>query len=209
MAMLLDEVCESCGNSRLPDGRFCLFCGDVLTEPNDRKASGSESAGRDDSALLNPPVLQYAGFWRRCAAGGIDVGIEAIGAFILSYAIDLTLRRFGKSFGIDPWYAKMYAGFAFIPILAVGSWLYCAFAESSSWRATVGKRVLGLQVITTGGERTSFGRATERHFMKFLSLFCLTIGFMMSGWTKRRQALHDMPCDCLVIRVPQQLPRHV
>ena len=24
---------------------------------------------------------------------------------------------------------------------------------------------------------------------------------MMAGWTKRRQALHDMPCDCIVIRV--------
>jgi uncharacterized RDD family membrane protein YckC len=65
-----------------------------------------------------------------------------------------------------------------------------------------GKRLLGLQVITADGGRVSFGKATERHLMKFLSLFCLTIGFMMSGWTKRRQALHDMPCDCLVIRVP-------
>ena len=50
--------------------------------------------------------------------------------------------------------------------------------------------------------RTSFGLATVRHLMKFLSLFILMIGFLMSGWTKRRQALHDMPCDCLVIRVP-------
>jgi uncharacterized RDD family membrane protein YckC len=38
--------------------------------------------------------------------------------------------------------------------------------------------------------------------MKFLSLFCLMIGFLMAGWTKRRQALHDIPADCLVIRVP-------
>jgi uncharacterized RDD family membrane protein YckC len=49
--------------------------------------------------------------------------------------------------------------------------------------------------------------------MKFLSLFFLTIGFMMAGWTKRRQALHDMPTDCLVIRVPRErghsLPRGV
>ena len=99
--------------------------------------------------------------------------------------------------------SKVATGIAFILILAVGSWLYCAFAESSSWQATVGKRLLGLKVISGEGGRTSFGQATVRHLMKFLSLFCLMIGFMMSGWTKRRQALHDMPCDCLVIRVPK------
>ena len=39
--------------------------------------------------------------------------------------------------------------------------------------------------------------------MKFLSLFTAAVGFMMAGWTKRRQALHDMPTDCLVIRVAE------
>ena len=92
---------------------------------------------------------------------------------------------------------------AFIVILAIGSWLYCAFAESSAWRATVGKRILGLHVVTAQGDRISFGQATARHLMKFLSLFMLMIGFMMAGWTKRRQALHDFPPDCLVTRAPQ------
>jgi hypothetical protein len=38
--------------------------------------------------------------------------------------------------------------------------------------------------------------------MKFLSLFCAMIGFLMPLWTKRRQALHDIPCEVLVIRAP-------
>ena len=203
MEMILDEVCASCGNSRVPDGDFCLFCGDLLAQP--RSSSGSKRPSQAvERRLLGPAELEYAGFWRRFAAGGIDLGIEAAGAFLITYAIDITMRHFGEGFGIDPWYSKMYAGIAFILILAVGSWLYCAFAESSSWRATIGKRLLGLQVITSDGERTSFGQATVRHLMKFLSLFCLMIGFFMAGWTKRRQALHDMPCDCLVVRVPQQ-----
>jgi len=63
---------------------------------------------------------------------------------------------------------------------------------------------MGLQVVTGQGERVSFSQATERHFMKFLSLFSAGVGFMMAGWTKRRQALHDIPCDCIVIRVPQE-----
>jgi len=201
MEMVLEEVCASCGNSRLADGHFCLFCGDLLSD------AAREDTSAESTDLPQPPVqnpIEYAGFWRRFWAGTIDVGIEATGALLLTYALDIILRRFGRGFGIDPWDSKVFTGVAYILVLAVGSWLYCAFAESSSWRATIGKRLLGLQVITADGGRTSFGQATVRHFMKFLSLFCLTIGFLMSGWTKRRQALHDMPCDCLVIRSPQE-----
>jgi uncharacterized RDD family membrane protein YckC len=135
-------------------------------------------------------------------AGAIDICIECVGALLLTIVIDLALSRFGHFFGLSAFDSKVAVGMAFIIILAVGSWLYCAFTESSPWRATIGKRVMGLQVICADGERTSFGVATVRHMMKFLSLFILMIGFLMSGWTKRRQALHDMPCDCLVIRVP-------
>ena len=197
MEMVLDQVCASCGNGRLADGGFCLFCGDLL---GDSAQQTSHSKLRPHaSALAN---LQYAGFWRRFWAGCIDIALEAASALLLTIAIDFLLRRFGAILGIDRWNSAVFTGMAYIVIWAVGSWLYCAFAESSSWRATVGKRVMGLQVITTEGARVSFGQATARHFMKFLSFFCLMIGFLMAGWTRRRQALHDMPCDVLVIRTP-------
>lgn len=203
MEMVLDEVCASCGSTRLPDGRFCLFCGDLLTESSLENARRAQAARvHRNSVASTPDTVEYAGFWLRVWAGVIDVCLEAVGALILTLAIDYALRRFGRLLGISPFVSKVATGMAFILILAVGSWLYCAFAESSSWRATVGKRLLGLQVVTSDGDRISFGQATVRHLMKFLSLFCLTIGFLMSAWTKRRQALHDMPCDCLVIRVP-------
>ncbi len=203
MEMVADEVCASCGNTRLPDGRFCLFCGDLLAESSLKTAPRAQSSRLQlNSVPSTPDTVEYAGFWLRVWAGVIDVCLEAVGALILTLAIDYGLRRFGRLLGISPFVSKVATGMAFILILSVGSWLYCAFAESSSWRATVGKRLLGLQVVTSDGDKISFGQATVRHLMKFLSLFCLTIGFLMSGWTKRRQALHDMPCDCLVIRVP-------
>lgn len=207
METVLDEVCASCGSRRLPDGHFCLFCGDLLTDPSSASADKSHSNRVPDTS----DKVEYAGFWLRFLAGAVDVALEAVGALLITLAIDLGLRHFGHTFGIDRWDAKVFAGFAYIPILAVGSWLYCAFMESSSWRATVGKRLLGLQVMDTEGRRISFSQATVRHFMKFLSLFCLMIGFLMAGWTKRRQALHDIPTDCLVIRLPAKhvsLPGH-
>jgi uncharacterized RDD family membrane protein YckC len=205
MEIVLDQVCSNCGNARLPDGRFCLFCGDLLSESGHKGLVSSQpSKSLASPAPTELPLPDYAGFWLRAWAGAIDVALEASGALLLTFAIDLALRRFGRLLGISPFVSKVATGMAFILILAVGSWLYCAFTESSSWRATVGKRVLGLQVVTADGDKVGFGQATVRHFMKFLSLFFLTIGFMMAGWTKRRQALHDMPSDCLVIRVPPE-----
>jgi len=203
MEMVLDQACSSCGSSRLPDGNFCLFCGDLLSEPAARKELPSVDGSGPAVAADSPSdTVAYAGFWLRAWAGAIDVCIEVLGALLLTWAIDFALGRYRHLLGLSSEESKFAAGYAFVPILAVGSWLYCAFTESSSWRATLGKRLLGLQVITADGGRTSFGQATVRHLMKFLSLFCLTIGFMMSGWTKRRQALHDIPSDCLVIRTP-------
>ena len=204
MEMVLNQLCSSCGNVQLPDGRFCLFCGDLLSQPNSKDTVPSQPDKRPEASTpteMAPPV--YAGFWLRAWAGAIDAILEVGGALILAFIFDFVLRRFARQLGISPWFSKVATGMAFILILAVGSWLYCAFTESSAWRATVGKRVLGLQVVTAEGDRIGFGQATVRHVMKFLSLFFLTIGFMMAGWTKRRQALHDMPTDCLVIRVPR------
>ena len=89
-------------------------------------------------------------------------------------------------------------------VLAVGGWLYAALSESSRYRATIGKRIMHLQVVTADGEKLNFGQASVRHVMKFLSLFTAGIGFVMAGFTKRRQALHDLPNDCLVIHVPEE-----
>ena len=109
----------------------------------------------------------------------------------------------GQMLGYERWQLKVAAGMAYILVLSIGAWLYAAFAESSWRRATIGKRIMGLQVVTGDGGKVSFGTATVRHFMKFLSLFTAGVGFMTAGWTKRHQALHDIPCDCVVIRVPQ------
>jgi uncharacterized RDD family membrane protein YckC len=123
---------------------------------------------------------------------------------LLTVIVDVAMRLIGPHYGLSRITASYVTGIVFILLLTIGAWLYCAFTESSNWRATFGKRVVGLQVVTASGGKLTFGQATVRHFMKFLSLFTAAVGFMMAGWTKRRQALHDMPSDCVVIRVPPQ-----
>jgi uncharacterized RDD family membrane protein YckC len=80
------------------------------------------------------------------------------------------------------------------------SWIYYASMESSTWQATLGKKILGLKVTDLAGNRITFARASGRFFGKILSGMILGIGFLMAGFTARKQALHDILAGCLVLR---------
>jgi uncharacterized RDD family membrane protein YckC len=90
-------------------------------------------------------------------------------------------------------------GVTFILVL-FGSWLYEAFMESSSYQATLGKMIFGMKVTDLNGNRISFERATGRHFAKWLSAMILFIGYIMVGFTDRKQGLHDLLAGTLVRR---------
>src|ERR1041385_5605179 len=64
--------------------------------------------------------------------------------------------------------------------------------ESSHWQATIGKRALGIIVTDMQGNRVSTLRALGRYLGKLLSALTLLIGFVMAGFTEKKQALHDM-----------------
>jgi uncharacterized RDD family membrane protein YckC len=83
---------------------------------------------------------------------------------------------------------------------ALVTWLYFGLMESSSHQATIGKMFLKLLVTGVSGQRLSFSRATLRTMAKYLSSITLGIGFLMCGFTRRKQALHDLIAQCLVLR---------
>jgi len=119
--------------------------------------------------------MEYAGFWKRLAASLIDGIILSIVARIL---------------GLEYTYGLLYTAI---------TWLYFAGLESSSLQATPGKLALGIKVTNGTGGRLSFARATGRHFAKIVSAIILFIGYLMALWTERKQALHDIIADCLVV----------
>ena len=94
-------------------------------------------------------------------------------------------------------------GLFFLVVLVsiFATWLYHALMESSSWQATVGKKVLDLVVTDMEGKRVSFGRSTGRHFAKIITnMIPLLIGYILAGFTERKQAVHDMISGCLILR---------
>jgi uncharacterized RDD family membrane protein YckC len=60
---------------------------------------------------------------------------------------------------------------------------------------------LGLTVTDLQGRRVTFARASGRFFSKLITgLIPLAIGYIMAGFTEKKQALHDMIASCLVLR---------
>jgi uncharacterized RDD family membrane protein YckC len=133
-------------------------------------------------------TTMYAGFWRRFAAWILD------GLLLSLVTLPFTLQFDGGAA------AEAARASATGTISTVVGWLYFALMESSVKQATVGKMALGIIVTDLDGRRIGFGRATGRYFAKILSALTIGIGFLMAGFTERKQALHDMVASCLVIR---------
>jgi uncharacterized RDD family membrane protein YckC len=135
---------------------------------------------------------QYAGFWLRFVAAFIDGLILAVVGFVIGGVIGFALG----SAGADQRAIGLLAQLAGVAV----NWLYFALQESGPHQATVGKRALSLRVTDISGQRLTFGRASGRFFGKYISMLTLFIGYMMAGWTQRKQALHDIMANCLVLR---------
>jgi uncharacterized RDD family membrane protein YckC len=50
------------------------------------------------------------------------------------------------------------------------------------------------------GNKVSFARATGRYFARIITNMTLLIGYIIAGFTEKKQALHDLIASCMVIR---------
>jgi uncharacterized RDD family membrane protein YckC len=162
-------------------------------------------------AIAYASNVAYAGFWLRFLACVIDSLI--LGAALMVLLVPLFFlfggiailesvprHRFG---GLAP---GEVLGFVWLILMLVcvstlAKWLYYAYLESGEKQATWGKQALGVYVTDLAGNRVTLGRASGRFFARIVTgLIPLGIGYIMAGFTERRQALHDMIASCLVLR---------
>lgn len=139
---------------------------------------------------------EFGGFWIRVGAYFIDLVVLIIPVLLISF-----LFRAVTPASDELELAIVDVMDSFLSIIVW--WIYFAVMNSSEWQATVGKRVVGLKVVDENGNRISFGRATGRYFAEILSGLILLIGYMMVGWTKRKQGLHDMIASTYVVKAKQ------
>jgi uncharacterized RDD family membrane protein YckC len=180
--------CTHCGVAVYEGAAFCTACGQPV-DPSMRNAF--------------PARVAYAGFWLRALAFIIDTLALAIpSGVVLVFAVTFL--------GVQPPPAdapltQLPPMRVFLPmeaIVLVLNWLYYALMESSPWQGTLGKRALSIGVTDLNGHRLSFGRASGRFFGKLLSGMTFALGYLMAGFTEKKQALHDIISGCLVVKMP-------
>jgi len=142
--------------------------------------------------------VRYGGFWIRFVAAIIDAIIVQAVVLPLSFIVGGITGFAGAMSGIENTGIQLMGGVFGFVISVAGSWLYEALMESSSRQATLGKMIFGMKVTDLSGNRISFARATGRYFAKWLSGLTLLIGYIIAGFTERKQALHDMLAGTLV-----------
>lgn len=167
--------CPHCGKPNPDDAQYCQICGRELSN-----AATQATAQAQQSINIAP--VQYAGFWRRVLASLIDGILLSLVTGSFTWVVDF--GDFKVSYGLG----------------IVVQWLYYALLESSNYQATLGKMAIGIVVTDEQYRRITFGRATGRFFGKFLSAVILGIGFMMAGFTQKKQALHDVLAGTLVVQ---------
>ena len=144
----------------------------------------------------------YAGFWRRFVAYLIDYALLTIVIYILAMILGMTAGIGSMAAETDETgilaLTSVFGGF-FLMLFILLPWLYYSLLESSAKQGTLGKMALGLRVVDYEGRRISFGRATGRYFAKIISGLILSIGYIMAGFTAKKQALHDMMASTLVV----------
>lgn len=187
-------ICHRCGKI-FPEGyQFCPGCGLDLSVSVPRHTQTPPPIPPSNlQADLPAPVL-YAGFWRRVVAFLID-------RFLIGFVnVALCLCYFflsGMTWNSDELNTLSLTSGLFGFLL---KWLYCTLLESSASQATLGKALIGIKVTDELGCRISLLRANARYWAKILSTLTLGFGYLMAGYTRKKQALHDFVAGTLVVR---------
>lgn len=119
--------------------------------------------------------MVYSNLWRRAAAAIID-------AIILSAISTLCMRLV-----------------VLLPFAFILHFFYKPIFESSNVRATPGKYLAEISVCRSNGDKLSLKAAYIRYFSSWISGLTLGIGYLIALFNNKKQTLHDIFADTVVV----------
>lgn len=129
--------------------------------------------------------VKYAGFWIRYIASSID-------GLILTLAVNALPLILGFIFGnIFIILILRVIGLLFVPIYFI--------IMTYKQQATIGKKLANLMVISDKAENLSLGQVILRETIGRIVSSIFFIGYIMVGFTQRKQGLHDKIAKTTVI----------
>ena len=153
-----------------------------------------------------PVRVRVAGFWRRLAAGIVDVivlsSVFTILATLVAVVLGHPLPRFtqlGPDYVVDMAVNGGGLAEAGLLLLAILAFLYF-FLFTGLRGQTFGKHLMRVKVIDAYGERPSLVRALVRTIAYLPSLVLLALGFLWIGFDREMRGLHDWIADTYVVK---------
>jgi len=164
--------------------------------------------------------MKYAGFWFRAIAAIVDIIISQITVGIIAFPLGMALGASMTNTSTQSEIQAVAGGLGMVLGIFV-QWLYFTVSESSSWQATLGKKMFGLNVTDMEGNKIGFGKANSRYWLKMILGMILLAGFVMvtfTNWSKiisaiillivfimvalteKKQGLHDIIAGTLVVK---------
>lgn len=152
----------------------------------------------DEGSLQFSFLGCYAGFVTRLVALVVDRAMTATIALCTLLAVQYALDAFriNQLFGFGEISWQLASGFGGAVYLVVsitydlGFWMLAG--------QTPGKRLMGVRIVRTGGERLRFGNALRRELAYVLSGI-LFLGFLWILFDNKRQGLHDKLAGTVVV----------
>ncbi len=179
-------ICDTCGSTMQDSVKTCSFCGNLESTLPVLVKNFLENT------ILNKKY--YAGFWVRAMAVFLD-SLVFLGIVFMLSLIGIFIANI--------------LGFPYYKIrddIVLGWIVFCIFAYfvyriffTVKYGATFGKAIMGIKVISLQDKTLSWGTVFIREiFGKFLSELT-TIGYVITGFTEKKQALHDMIVNTTVV----------
>ena len=133
------------------------------------------------------PVFQVpAGFGKRLAAWLIDCILISFAGYVIGLVLGVNI--FKESWGII-WFDNIL------------TMVYFIIMEGGNSQATFGKKILNIKVTGLKGEPINYKKAFIRNICKIISALIIGIGFIMVLFTDKKQGLHDLIAETLVVEI--------
>ena len=153
----------------------------------------------------------YAGFWLRFVAYIIDyiiiyvvqsfIFIPVLGLLGITFASNMeNVENMSEAETLGMIGSIMAVAGATALLTTVIAILYWSLMESSKFQATVGKLALGLKVTDMEGKNLDLTKSLIRNVCKIISGMIIFIGYIMAGFTEKKQGLHDIIAGTLVVK---------
>ncbi len=134
----------------------------------------------------------YGGFWIRFCAIVVDTVIISVFTGIINKALGLNVLSNQTDLSPKAIFATLFG-------LLVGVFYYSVL--QGMLQGTIGKKAMGLVLVdekTLG--KISFGQSIGRYMMCWVSALCLGIGYIMVGFSDKKQGWHDRVAGTLVVK---------